>query len=192
LIHAFDISGQEIDGFPVTTGEAVRATPFICDLDEDGYTNLLASGWDGNVYVWNLVGEYDNERVAWPTFQGNVHRNGQIGFVLPTPTGIGGGVGEDPAPVRPMLVQNYPNPFNPTTTVVFDLPQGGSQRVTLRIYDVTGALVRTLVDEVLPPGRHTRTWDARDERGSVVGTGVYFYQLKEDEYLATKKMILLK
>jgi WD40 repeat protein len=192
LIHAFDISGQEIDGFPVTTGEAVRATPFICDLDQDGHTNLVVSSWDGNVYVWDLNGAYNSDRVPWPTFQANAHRNGQIGFTIPTPTAIGGGGTNDPLPTCPMLVQNYPNPFNPTTTVVFDIPQGAPRKVTLAIYDVMGALVKTLVDEVLPPGRHTREWDARDNRGSQVGTGVYFYRLEEDGYLATKKMLLLQ
>jgi len=192
LIHAFDVNGHEIDGFPVATGDAVRATPFVCDLDRDGRTNLVVASWDGSVYVWDLNGAYDSDRAPWPTFQANVHRNGQIGFAVPTPTAIGDGGTAGPVPVRPMLVQNYPNPFNPTTVLVFDVPAGRAQRVTLRIYDVTGALVKTLIDEVLPPGRYTREWDSRDDRGNGVGTGVYFYQLKEDGFLATKKMVLLQ
>jgi len=189
LVHAFDVNGHEIDGFPVTTQEAVRATPFICDLDRDGGTDLLVYGWDRSVYVWNLNGVFAGSEASWPTFQGNVHRNGRIGFEVPTAVD---GPPEDRLPATAALLQNYPNPFNPTTRLVFDVPRGRPQLVTLRIYDIAGALVRTLVDETLPPGRHTREWDGRDDRGNLAGTGVYFCQLREPGVVSTKKTVLLK
>jgi hypothetical protein len=191
LIHAFNVTGGEVDGFPVTTQEAVRAAPFICDLDGDGHTNLVAFGWDRSVYVWDLNSSYDPAHTPWPTFQANVHRNGQIGFELPVLTGID----DDEAglvPEQGALHQNFPNPFNPTTRVTFDVPRGRPQHVTIRIYDVTGALVRTLVDDSIPPGRHTREWDGRDTRGNAVGTGVYFCRLEQPGVAATRKMVLLK
>jgi hypothetical protein len=189
LIHALDLNGHDIDGFPLTTQESVRATPFICDLDSDGGTDLLVFGWDKNVYVWNLNGTYAAADAPWPTFLGNVHRNGRIGFEVPT------AIAEEPEgslPVAAALLQNYPNPFNPTTSIGFDVPRGKPQRVTLRIYDIRGALVRTLVDEAVSEGRHAREWDGRDDRGNLVGTGVYFCQMRTAEIVATRKIVLIK
>jgi hypothetical protein len=88
------------------------------------------------------------------------------------------------------LYQNEPNPFNPMTRISFDLAQQG--QVEIRIFDVAGHLVRKLVDAKLPGARHEVTWNGLDEAGRRVSSGVYFYQLRTDDYLATKKMVVLK
>jgi hypothetical protein len=93
-------------------------------------------------------------------------------------------------PERFTLYQNAPNPFNPTTVIRFDVAT--STPVELRIYDVSGRLVRTLVTGVMPAARHRVVWDGRDDRGVGVSTGVYFYSLVTREFRATKKMIFLK
>jgi|WetSurSiteA1Bulk_404760.scaffolds.fasta_scaffold05387_4 hypothetical protein len=92
---------------------------------------------------------------------------------------------ENNPPTVYSLDQNYPNPFNPSTKISWQLPVGCSQ--TLKIYDVLGNEVATLVDEYNPAGKYEVEWDA-----SSYPSGVYFYQLKTDEYISTKKMILLK
>jgi flagellar hook assembly protein FlgD len=89
-------------------------------------------------------------------------------------------------------MQNYPNPFNPVTTIEFNVPEGMTGPVRLGIYDVTGALVRVLVDDDLPSGRYERRWDGRDRFGTGVGTGIYFYRLVGDGFSDTRKMLLLK
>lgn len=86
------------------------------------------------------------------------------------------------------LGQNYPNPFNPSTTISFDLPAPGE--VMLRVYAVTGQLVRTLADRSYPGGTHTVTWDGRNEDGLLVASGVYLYRLEAAGYVETRKMIL--
>jgi hypothetical protein len=188
-IYAFDIDGQMIDGFPVATGDAVRATTFVDDVDQDGDVDLVVAGWDKSIYVWDLAGAYNENLSPWPTFHANLHRNGGIDFAVPTAAG-------DPAdelPVlRPYLFQNRPNPFNPSTTIEFHVPPGNPLYTTLIVYDVAGARVRTLVDEVLRTGRYDVTWDGRDNRGSRVSTGLYFYQLRGHSFVFTKKMLLLK
>ena len=84
------------------------------------------------------------------------------------------GVGDAPAAFR--LVGAVPNPFNPSTVIRFDLPAG--RTVTLRIYDASGRLVRTLLDgRGLPGGRQDARWDGRDDRGRALASGVYFYRL---------------
>ncbi|MEJ2720863.1 MAG: FlgD immunoglobulin-like domain containing protein [bacterium] len=88
------------------------------------------------------------------------------------------------------LHQNTPNPFNPTTTISFTLPE--STPAMLSIYDVAGALVRTLMDETVAAGYQKRTWDGKDDRGEQVSSGVYFYRLTAGKRTLTKKMVLLK
>jgi hypothetical protein len=89
------------------------------------------------------------------------------------------------------LYQNEPNPFNPSTTIRFDVAPGGAH-VTLRIFDVTGRLVRTLVDGPAAPGNNSARWDGRDERGSEAATGVYLYRLEGPGFAQARKMVLVR
>ncbi len=86
------------------------------------------------------------------------------------------GVGDVAAPAAFALRGSEPNPFNAGTTVRWDVPEGGG-RVELAIFDARGCRVRTLVDEVLPAGRHSLRWDGRDQAGRKVATGTYFCRL---------------
>jgi hypothetical protein len=96
------------------------------------------------------------------------------------------GVKESPAVARSFnLSQNYPNPFNPSTTIAFALPSRAF--VKLKIYDLLGRELATLVSEELPAGNYTRQWNA-----SNMSSGVYFYRLEAGSSLQTKKLILLK
>lgn len=88
------------------------------------------------------------------------------------------------------LSQNYPNPFNPETYIEFTLPT--ISLVSLKIYNIRGQLVRTLLDSEIEPGVHKVRWDGTKENGEKVGSGVYFYQLKTKGFSQTKKMIFLK
>ncbi len=93
-------------------------------------------------------------------------------------------------PTQFFLSQNYPNPFNPTTTIEFEVPRRAS--VNLIIYNTLGQHVRTLVNESLPAGNYSRTWDGKSDAGKPVSSGVYFYQVSGDAFSQSKKMILLK
>ena len=83
------------------------------------------------------------------------------------------------------LHQNYPNPFNPSTTIKFSLPH--SNYVSLKVFNMLGEVVATLVDEELNVGTYTTQWNA-----SSVASGIYFYRLQAGEFAATKKLLLLK
>jgi len=91
------------------------------------------------------------------------------------------------------LAQNYPNPFNPTTTIQYSVVSDQSPpRVTLKIYNLLGQEVRTLVDEVQEPGHYAVAWNGRDENGRQVASGVYFYRLSALDCMDTKRMVLVK
>jgi len=94
-------------------------------------------------------------------------------------------------PVDYALGDNYPNPFNPSTTITYQLPEAG--HVNLRIYDLTGKVVNTLVGEHRPAGYHQVVWNGKNSRGAPVATGVYFYRIVAGKsYTETRKMVLIK
>ena len=92
------------------------------------------------------------------------------------------------------LRQNYPNPFNPTTSISFELPGDREDRikVNLRVYNVRGQVVRTLIDEEKSPGVYTVHWDGRNEFGERVSAGLYLYTIIAGDFKATRKMVILK
>nr|ADI17520.1 hypothetical protein [uncultured bacterium HF0130_06E03] len=94
-------------------------------------------------------------------------------------------------PTVTALRQNFPNPFNPETTIDFDL--SSSETVHLTIYDVTGQVVRTLVDgQPLNAGTYKRVWDGRNSNGMKVASGVYFFQMRAGDFVDKRKMTLLQ
>ena len=115
---------------------------------------------------------------------------------------------QDPTlPQSYTLSQNYPNPFNPTTTIQYSIPskehraksEGRGEisalfaiRTTLNIYNILGQEIRTLVDEPKDAGYYTVTWDGKDSQGQNVSSGVYFYRLQTENFVETKKMVLMR
>lgn len=89
-----------------------------------------------------------------------------------------------------ILEQNYPNPFNPETEIRFSVPE--ARRVVLRIYNMFGQEVRTLVDQQFKPGYYSATWDGRGSLGNFMPSGVYFYRLEAGGFVKTMKMVLAK
>ena len=94
-------------------------------------------------------------------------------------------------PTQYALHQNYPNPFNPTTQISFDVPEG-SELIRLNIYNILGKKVSTLLNNVLNPGKHKIEWNAKDNEGNPVASGIYFYELSSPSFTARKKMLLIR
>jgi hypothetical protein len=88
------------------------------------------------------------------------------------------------------LNQNYPNPFNPSTVIRFSLPT--EQQVKLDVYDMSGALVKTVLNEAVRAGNKEVTWDGTNGSGAKVASGVYLYRLQAGSFTSVKKMIMLK
>jgi len=127
---------------------------------------------------------------------------GNSGTIIKTTSGITSGIkpSSQMIPKGYILFQNYPNPFNPVTTIRYAIPRRsptdprsgtlrafGDDKAVLKVYDVLGKEIETLVNEKLQPGTYSVEWNA-----SQLPSGVYFYQLRTGDYIETKKMILLK
>jgi hypothetical protein len=101
---------------------------------------------------------------------------------------------ETPVAAPHRLHPNYPNPFNPSTHVRYDVGGQPGERVRVRIaiYDVRGALVRSLVDADRVPGSYLATWDGLADSGTQAASGVYFCSMRAGDFVASRRMVLLK
>ncbi len=97
---------------------------------------------------------------------------------------------EDGIPGAFTLMQNYPNPFNPATSITYSLPE--ASRAALRIYNVNGQEVQTLVNDLQGAGTYTVRWDGRTSAGTPAASGIYFYRLEAGAFSQTRKMVLMK
>ncbi len=100
------------------------------------------------------------------------------------------GINYENVPIQYILHQNYPNPFNPITKIRYNLP--GNTFVNIIVFDMSGNVVKTLVNETKSAGFNLEQWNATNNQGQIVSAGVYFYTIRAGDFIDTKKMILLK
>ena len=187
---AFNHDGTPVSGWPlITKGTTMFSTPCFGDLNANGILDMTGVGIEGfgnssytNVYAWNTGITYAPIKNYVPMWQYNTRHNGVYGDYLQ--------VGINPIgtkiPEKFSLYQNYPNPFNPATNIRFAIP-GRGQFVILKVYNILGRLVETLVNQHLNPGTYEVKWDAGDN-----SSGVYFYNLETGNFVETKKMLMIK
>ena len=99
-------------------------------------------------------------------------------------------IGKDETPDCNALMQNYPNPFNPITTIRYQLARKSHVRVD--IFNIKGEKIVTLVNRTMPAGMHEVTWDATADNGRKVTSGIYFCQMKSEDFVERMKMIVLR
>ncbi|MFH0777524.1 MAG: LamG-like jellyroll fold domain-containing protein [Candidatus Eisenbacteria bacterium] len=155
------------------------------------FPHVIVREWvGGSPFVWTVPDtRSDSCLVRIVAYDGDLNASADTSdaFFL-----IRGPMDVEPVPGVPgfALSQNYPNPFNPVTHVEFNLDQPAD--VSLRVYDLTGKTVRTLVARHLTPGRHVAVWEGQDESGKPAASGIYVYRLEAAGKVATRKMVLLR
>jgi len=155
---------------------------------------MVVTSFDANVYVWDLPYDFHPGRMPWPMFRHDTRNTGNILHDI-LPIGIADPVaGPGVMPGLARLHEAVPNPFNPRTTIAFDVPGevAGARHVRLAIYDVSGRLVRQLVDGAVETGTHAVVWDGISQRGSGAPSGVYFAQLRVGNVTDTRKLVMLR
>lgn len=161
-------------------------------LSTDGGSNwdhLIATGALAGSCEWTvptLPGDQNRIRIVAYDSHGNQTAADSADFTI---VGSTSAVGDVPIN-RLTLAQNAPNPFNPATEIQFALPS--DQNVTLRVYNIDGRLVRTLVQGQKVAGEHSVMWMGKNDHGGQVASGLYFYRLITDSGTLTRKMTLLK
>jgi len=150
----------------LTAGTQLQVDFNATDLPEGTYTGHVTIGSN----------DPDNAQVVVP-----------VTLVVTTTSAV-----DDEIPPRTFaLGAAYPNPFNPSTKIAYSVPADGG-RVDLKIFDLSGRLVRTLVSGDRPAGHHTALWTGQDDTGRRVASGTYFYRLQAPGFDETKKMVLVK
>ncbi len=164
----------------------------ICSPDDDwknhgAYVSCVSHAAEDYLEA-GLITEAEKDAIVSAAAQSDVGKKKKKG----RPKNIGelSAEGEMGVPEDYLLSQNYPNPFNPTTEITFALPKAES--VTLSIYNTSGQLIRTLVNGFYSEGYHSVMWNATDEAGSRVTSGMYVYVLQVGETVLQNKMLLMK
>jgi hypothetical protein len=152
----------------------------------DGPAYVASDLYNNATQQVTFTGGIDTLKVSLPAFGSAVYVIDNVShtLILPSLTGIAPGQ-QGATPLQFGLDQNYPNPFNPATTISYEIRSAG--QVTLRVFDVLGREVATLVNGYQGAGSHTSTFD-----GSRLSSGVYFYRLQSGSFVNTKKMVLEK
>jgi hypothetical protein len=188
-----DVNSLAVDGSAVYVGGLFTALGttdrrYLGALD---INTGIATSWNPNP---------DNYVYALLSYASDVYAGGEFSAIAGTTsshaslarltgsgasvTGVGGSSGPS-VPGTFALNQNYPNPFNPSTVISFQIPS--ASRVTLKVYDLLGREISTLIDGVQTPGSHAVTFNA-----AKYASGVYFYRLQAGSFTAVKKLVLIK
>lgn len=183
-----------INQFDVIDATANGAVALLYpDYESDSYAAGIqsvttnAAGYDAKTMWFGFSYMYLRDTdVATPSVRNTVWNDIYVWF-----NGIpNSDITEDEVPKANKLSQNFPNPFNPTTTIKFDVRAKG--HVSLKIYNVAGQLVKTMVNEVMDAGSYSKEWTGTNNAGVKVASGVYFYSFEAENFKATKKMVLLR
>jgi len=199
------------DDWPLADSSANIAITDTAETDTvtlriDNDTNI--DGWPEPSWPKDVIGicnQYDySSPYTWyyqllPRDTADFLPAGSVGIVQP--------IAQGSLPAVFSLSQNYPNPFNPTTVIRYSLPvdrqgqsgNGGARArttstsyVSLKVYNILGQEVRTLVDEEQAPGNYSVRWDGRDNAGRELTSGIYIYRIQAGDFAQTRRMILLK
>jgi plastocyanin len=172
----------------ITVGDSVRWTNNGGVLHSS--TSDAKSAWDSDTlypgesftFQFNSAGSYPYHCKFHPSMTGTI--------VVQPYSDVKDETGNKEKPSEFILFQNYPNPFNQTTKIEFTLAHSGF--VSLKIYDILGRKVRTLVSEHLSVGYKSLTWDGKNDTGKEAASGIYFYNIKAGDFSQTKKLVLVK
>ena len=175
--------GSSFENFPFISDDSIQYTPAIGDLDGDSDYEIIV-GTKNNLKVIDILDDAGSQ-YSWSVYRGNTHRNG---FYDTAQSYLNNRVSEIAFEFK--LGKNYPNPFNPSTRINFTIPN--KMNVSVVIYDIMGRRVKTLIDRLLIQGNHNIVWHGNDQYGSNVSSGIYFYELRGEDFGQTRKMLLIK
>ncbi|MFC2084820.1 T9SS type A sorting domain-containing protein [Bacteroidota bacterium] len=172
------LSGNYVDAVKIDEGKARFAF-----VSSDEYNGLITPG----EVIMKFTSGNQEGTVIRTTYRlnGGEMKTGPDYIIGVTDTEV-----EQPLPTDFEVNQNYPNPFNPSTTIRYSLPQASF--VTVKIYNMLGQLVKSLISGDLSAGVHEVQWNGDDRYGMKVSSGTYIYRVVAGDKVATKKMVLLK
>jgi hypothetical protein len=168
---------DRIVGAGVVQNGVLKITPVYRDDPRTPFSDGVVAGETFRLVVG---GVYTNESFTWSD-AGDVIPVDHLTTAEKQPNGL---------PAQYALYPTYPNPFNPSTTIAFDLPEGGHTQIA--IYNILGEKVAVLVDRFLEAGAHEVIWNGTDATGRMQASGIYLVRMKSGSFTQARKMTLLK
>lgn len=184
--HVVDVTGNAVEGFPVRLSTGTITNPLaVGDFDHDSAVELVVALDEGGIYALELNHFFVEDLMEWPMFQHDAYHSGAYNFYDVVR------VADDAVPeVAFGLSAPYPNPSRDGTQIRFSLPQAGP--CELRVFNIAGQLVKTLLNNNLPTGTHDLTWDGTNERQEEASSGVYLFQLSHQQRQTQQRFILVR
>ena len=192
LPEGYDVNSIDISTIELKVGEnkvaivAEDSPSELNDYDEDGIPDLMVK-FDRAALIDYIKRKALSGEVTL-TIVGGV--NNKLFAGTDTIKIEGAALQLKGSPPKFGLSQNYPNPCNPETTIEYGIEK--NCQVTLKIYNIAGQLIKTLVDEHQTAGHYAITWYGDTDTGGEVASGIYFYRIKAGDFVSTKKMVVLK
>jgi hypothetical protein len=192
-LYAFEgADGSLTPGYPIWI-EPSWSAPALSDINRDGKMELLAFGWGSHkLFAWELgVSSAKSAGSGGSTFRGNMRRTGCHADALTANLrGVQQAALAPTSGIVSRLGQNYPNPVKGQTAISYQITRPG--KVKINVYNLTGQLVKTLVNEDRDPGSYQIKWNGKNEQDHGVSSGTYIYRLESPGFNAAKKMLVLK
>tara|TARA_B100002052_G_scaffold292837_1_gene315026 strand:+ start:28 stop:2982 length:2955 start_codon:yes stop_codon:yes gene_type:complete len=185
------VTGPALVGAGVWTGEQLEVVS-VGSVDNCAFGGFQLPGYQTGNSVEIRVLHAGMEYSATATWSAGTGTFGDL-FMAVSELTLGEVLDNDDVwfgPESYTLSQNYPNPFNPVTQISFDA--GISGEVSIIVYDILGNKVKTIMNGFVTPGNYVASWDATDESGNNVSSGVYIYSLVSSEQTISKRMLLVK
>lgn len=188
-----DLTGDNITEFYVLgyygSSDNYRQSFKILDITNNNI--VLEKNSDSYYYSYPVIWDVDNDGTLECTFTEYDYPSYASYRYMVLNTGITTSVSKTENLNKGFkLSNNYPNPFNPTTIINYEVNH--PSKVNIDIYDVKGELIQNLINDFHQTGNYQLEWNGTDKHGNKVSSGAYFYQMKADDFISTKKMIYLK
>ena len=187
--HIYDAANNRATVFGGNTGSEVKNEVWVFVFASNAWLQLAPTG-TGPSAREGAAAVYDGANDRMVVFGGRNGADFDEVWSLENLSGTVTHAGDAAPETGEVLEQNSPNPFNPTTTIRYEL--GAPGHVMLRVYDLRGRVVRTLVDATRAAGPHSVEWNGRDDGGVRAASGVYFYRLDAGGSVVSKKMVLVE
>jgi len=182
-IYIFHHDGSIFNNFPYTVAGNIETTPAIGKLDTDDDYEIVF-GTTSGLEVIDIKSE-SGERNSWKLHRGNMMRTGLYNTTLTSTNPK-----DQIVPAKFSVSQNYPNPFNPTTKIEIQLAE--TNNLIVSIFDVTGRLINTLVNNKLEAGLYSVEWNGKDQNGRLIPTGVYIVKVVSGKNNHNQKIAFVK
>ena len=180
---------NSLPGFPIRREEGIRGSASVADLNRDGNTDIVFGFMNQWLYVWTFPWSYKSAPLDWPMFRHDLWNTGAIyertenlkGSVLSRRTTKG---------LKFSLHQIMPNPGRGNIEIRFSVAE--ETDVKIKVYDVTGRRIKTIVSERFKPGIYSMRWDGKDYNNNKLPSGIYFIRMETEKFRKTRKVVILR